>query len=364
VARVALRDQAATTVPLADLHVQLNQARMSAVCEFLVQPAETREVLLELPPGCRLVQVLADQAAAQCVSAGFRTWRIAAPSDRLPYVLTVVYDGAVTEEDGTNLVHLAAPQLLGTKVDRWIWSVSHGGGMTSRVSPPVNLAGAYEAELIRLDVINAALADVASLRDSELPRFIVSEGLERWRRAFRRSQRMLADLPAPPDKSEGLALRLAAAEETAAKIFAGMPTEQAGDDLYTDSSAAVVISNQYRGEPPFIAITDSAAVSLEILRTRTDLAETPAFWAALFAIGSLALWSLSRWRVGQEWIAEHAHLVLAIIGFLWWLLAPAGWLGWVLVVMAIWLAARSPWRRQTFESGSTIQRMQVASRSQ
>jgi hypothetical protein len=60
----------------------------------------------------------------------------------------------------------------------------------------------------------------------------------------------------------------------------------------------------------------------------------------LIGLGLIAV-PLGRWHVAQEWLAAHAHLLLALAGLLWWLVAPLGWLGWLAVLAALWLSVRS-----------------------
>ncbi len=42
-------------------------------------------------------------------------------------------------------------------------------------------------------------------------------------------------------------------------------------------------------------------------------------------------------------LLAHAHFILGAAGFAWWLLAPYGWLGLLLMLVAVWLALRLPW---------------------
>ena len=46
----------------------------------------------------------------------------------------------------------------------------------------------------------------------------------------------------------------------------------------------------------------------------------------------------------HNWLIEHAHFLVAAAGFGWWLMAPLGWLGWVVLLAAVWLSIRPPWR--------------------
>jgi len=67
---------------------------------------------------------------------------------------------------------------------------------------------------------------------------------------------------------------------------------------------------------------------------------------ALLLIGLAAvLGPLSRFHQARDWLCAYAHLALAIAGVAWWLIAPFGWLGWLLVAAGLWRSLRFPTAR-------------------
>jgi hypothetical protein len=104
-----------------------------------------------------------------------------------------------------------------------------------------------------------------------------------------------------------------------------LPAEAAGgQSLYLSAS----------GEVSQLTLHPAQAVNSRTVFTRL---------AASLLVGlALVTAGLARLNVAQEWLAAHAHLVLALAGLLWWLIAPLGWLGWLAVLAALLVSLRFP----------------------
>ena len=141
-------------------------------------PRGARDATFSLPPGCRLVQTLIDDAAAPCRATGLRSWTIAAPSEVLPYRLTIVYDTFVPADSAADsTLLLMAPRLAGMEVDRYLWEIRNEqpGPMSaiatkaaSGASESAQPGGPQEAALVRLETSVRALEDVTTAHSAPI----------------------------------------------------------------------------------------------------------------------------------------------------------------------------------------------------
>jgi hypothetical protein len=363
VARILQPAAAAPRALLADLNVQLlKSGRMTAEADYTIQPAGGRPLRIEMPPNARLVQVLVDGSAAQSTREGPRLWSVSPPSTSLPYRLNVIYEGHFASPT-TDEIRLAAPRLVDVLAEQTVWTVSTREGLfiPEEHDSSARHCTPFEVELVRLETAARAQEGVASAYTTDIPMAILQDVFERWRRTYTNARRRAQSLYAPAeDDAETWSQRLAASERTVARIeqrlnlggSRGMendlPAEDASVPSHVGDGAAHFVTSGPNESPSLIVrLSGDSAGS----RRATDF---KAVWAALIAMVSLLMWPTLHSDLARDWLAAHMHLLLAGIGFAWWLLAPVGWLGWALVLTAIWLALRWPWRPTTYDPGSSI----------
>jgi len=178
----------------------------------------------------------------------------------------------------------------------------------------------------------------------------------RWRNLTGVIHRRLAAFPPAEEGAADFALRISAADDAVAK--AGQRLIQAGI-VDEDAIGPPTVSAADEEAPPALHVLSStAADELKISWPNREAGLPPprALIAAAIAIAALLAWPVGRSVAVQEWFMAHAHFVLAAAGIAWWLIAPLGGLGWVLVLAAVWLSLRSPWPRAS-EPGSTLERL-------
>jgi hypothetical protein len=363
-ARVQRPARAAPRVLLADIHAELHSPqRLVATATFQVQPAGARGAILAMPPGCRLVQILADGVPAQYTPAGLRLWKIATPSRDLPYSLTLVYDAAIPlVPEMAQEFYLPAPRLVGAEVERTIWTVISNPGVTraNGADAALQTCSSYETELTRLEVAVSALEDVVAAQGTDVPPAVVADSFQRWHAAYRAAHRRLEALGRPQgENAAALAQRLVAAENDVAKVEKRMTPSTAGDATETTSLAMSPAYEPFGQTNYFTALGAAERPAIRLLPRPVSAGPSAATLAGFVALASLALGLLLRWCAAQEWLISHGHLVLAAAGLAWWLLAPQGWIGWLLVLAAVWLSFLWPWRQRSYDHGSSIRRLSL-----
>jgi hypothetical protein len=258
---------------------------------------------------------------------------------------------------------LPAPRLVGAEVERTIWTVISNPGVTraNGADAALQTSSSYEIELTRLEVAVSALEDAVAAQGTDVPPTVVADSFQRWHAAYRAALRRLEALGRPVgDNAAALAQRLVAAENDVAKVEKRM-TPSAAVDATETSSLAMSPAYEPFGETNYFTADGAAeATSIRLLAPPVSTSPSAATLAALVALGSLALGLLLRWSPAQEWIIAHGHLVLAAAGFAWWLLAPLGCLGWLLVLAALWLSFLWPWRQRSYDHGSSIRRLSLS----
>jgi hypothetical protein len=363
VARILQPAAATPRALLADLNIRLlNGGRMTAEADYTIQPAGGRPLRIEMPPNSRLVQVLVDGSAAQSTREGPRLWTVSPPSTSLPCRLNVIYEGHFASPTNDE-IRLAAPRLVDVLAEQTVWTVSTREGL---LIPEEHDSSArhctpFEVELVRLETATRAQEGVASAYTTDIPMAILQDVFERWRRTYADARRRSQTLYTPAeDDAETWSQRLAASERTVARIeqrlnlsgSSGMENDLPAEDASVPSHAGDGATHYFTSGPNespslIVRLSGDSAGS----RRATDF---QAVWAALIAMVSLLMWPTLHSNLARDWLAAHMHLLLAGFGFAWWLLAPVGWLGWALVLAAIWLALRWPWHPTTYDSGSSI----------
>jgi hypothetical protein len=352
-------------VHLADLRAVVYPGRRIAVTAAMtVQPLGAHETVFSLPSGCRLVQALVDDVPAPCTAGGLRTWKVPAPSDVLPYRLTITYDTYVPADAPSDAsLRLAAPLLVGMEVEQSLWTVEHDdsgldaaiglrGAVTTVPTEQARACSPSEAELTRLQAPVRALEAIATAQGTNLPPSVLAESFVRWGRALATSHQRLLEIQ---DQGGALAAttdRLQAALDEAARVRQRLV--QSG--VLDDSDAAELNGAGVEVEPAtaihFLVRGNPGELQLTCQAPQTNYATSRSAVACYLAATALLLGLVGRSAAAREWLMSHGTFVMGIVGVAWWLLAPLGWLGWIPMLAAVWCTIRSPWPRSRYEAGS------------
>jgi hypothetical protein len=196
----------------------------------------------------------------------------------------------------------------------------------------------------------AALENVAAAQGASVPTAVIAESAERWRGAAESVRRRIlqnSDDWQPEDDE-----RLTAAGQRA--VRATQRLVQAGilDESETGATAGGAEEAPLPDDRSFFR---GAANELHVSWSQPQAAPVPwrsvAAWC--IAVSALLLWPVNRSARARSWLNRHAHLAVAAAGLMWWLMAPLGWLGWLLVLAAAWQAVRVLNRTTGYETAST-----------
>jgi hypothetical protein len=359
VARLRDRSGGAPTVRLADHEVALTSGgSLVAHSRLDLAPNGARQVTLELPPGQQLVDVSVEGLPAQLSRIGSRRWTIALVADRLPQRIEVVTRGTLPAGSGAN-VALAAPRLAEASAERSLWTLR--GGLAAAAE--AGSATPQRLEVARLAAIAAALETLADLPAADLPPAAVANSWAAWQRRF---DAVRAALPAGESLGiSGLAGRVRAAEADAAAVRNQLLSTGI---LTSDSAPTAPASGTNQPTVPAARIScyefagSAGALSVALTGVKADDRDNRLAWAGLAMAASVLVWRLATVRRLRNWLVEYAPLALALAGLGWVWLGPLGWIGWIAVALAVWLALRSPWPKRSGEPLSGIVRRSTLSR--
>jgi hypothetical protein len=343
-------------IPLADLRAEImGGRRVMLTAEMTVLPTSDRDVEFSLPPDCRLLQTLVDGISRPQLQTGLRSWKLAAPSMALPYCLTIVYDTYLPAgADERTLLRLAAPRFLGARLTKTLWSVGIANaarGDTTTLSEPLSLHAehkppsltANEAELVRLLSLAKANESIAAVQGGNIPPQVLAETFNRFERRFQAVRARLQRTTVGPPNDATLDA-IASALDTMVRIRqrllqAGVPLgdepkpETAPESVVSDRNIVARFSSnqithehsQEEIELTFSVASDTASSQRMLLLAAFSLL------AAVFAVVPLV-------PASRAWVLARFHFVLAALGVAWWLIAPLGWLGLLLAIIATCLA--------------------------
>jgi hypothetical protein len=210
---------------------------------------------------------------------------------------------------------------------------------------------------LRLEAAAHALEDVAAAAGGNVLHSVLAESAARWRLAF---DRALAGLPQTEpgngDAERGLVSRREAAIDRARRArqrlsTLGLPAtnmvERTSPTIPSPPAKATRVISNGAVEELAVVLYDPAA--------KRDLVASAS--AALLA--ALAIFTIPALRFPpcRDWLVAHAHLLVALAGLAWWLLAPFGWLGWLPVLAALWSSLRFPHAQRLADSTWTVSRL-------
>jgi hypothetical protein len=357
----------AAQVYLADIHtVLLPGRRVATTADYLVNPADANDLAFELPPGCRLVQVLLDGSVATCRQSGLRSWKVDVPSDVLPYELTIIYDSFLpVAADSSGRLILTAPHLAGLNAPPALWSLVRSDDLLrptplttrhSAVSLAATALSSEQVSLLRVEAYVRALEAVQDARGSSVPWPVLAESFDRWQRTLEAADGWLANAPRLDEDSDNATRRRQAALNAAQAVRQRLVQAGVLNEEHSVAHAAQAAALDQPKAASFLVPGESFAWEMDSEQPGAAFAPSRLVWAICLAIATLAVVPLSRLTDVRNWLLDHSYFLLGCAGLAWWLIAPLGWLGWLPFLAAVGLGLRSCWPRARSHSGATIQR--------
>jgi hypothetical protein len=357
----------APRVVLADIRCAARTGRRVVVhAAMTVQPLGAHQAAFVLPAGSRLVQARIDDNPVPCVLQGLRIWKIPAVSETLPYRLTIIYDTTLPSPtvDGAP-PQIAAPVLVGMEVQRSLWVLENrraapnsvvGHELHFAITDQAETSSLAATELARLDTVVHTLDSIASAQTIELPRRILAEGFRRWKRELMGIQHRLRDLQDQKELGPNMAAQMQSTLDVAIRaeqrlLQAGILSDSdVGETTHAEHNDLHPSATYYlvNGNPGQLNVSWESLPS-ESTASRGEIAVGIVIAALLVAL-ALQLTTV------RDWLTSRPYLALAMLGVVWWAIAPFGWLGWFAVFAALWCAIRSFSTRSSYGPGSSIMR--------
>jgi hypothetical protein len=268
----------------------------------------------------------------------------------LPFELSIVYQGPAISEDNDKSLVLLAPVLPAMTAPPALWTILRANSqrtelpeLASELSQATAVAYTQpSADIQRLEAYVAALDAVQAARAATIPKQVIAESFARWQASVLAIVQRLEEEEASGALTSDLAERRRAALETMSAIRqrlyqaeilneeTEMPRVATAPDLGAGDATYLVTGHKLH------LSRSNAAASAPILSEQWLL-------AGCFVASVLLLARFARSPQAREWVSMHRHVALAIAGVSWWLLMPLGWVGWLALAAAAWLAFRQFW---------------------
>lgn len=342
-----------TQVHLADIRaVLLGNDRLAITAHMLVSPVAMSKLEFSLPPGCRLLQTLVDGVSVPQSSVGLRSWQLTSLSSVLPYRLTIVYDLPIVSRDHSEVTQtVAAPRIVATTVAHTLWSFDSAQPATTdnvglRLSAVISSGKAITnqnqaaADLLRLESLARTIEDLAATQGENIPLSVITEAFVGWDNLLSLTHRRLQSSPEPPVNQQQ-ASHIRAIMDSVAKIR--LRWQQTGllklETPASDSHPWLSVEGSRLTEN-YVIDSEQPEIQVVWSREQTPATRSHTVTMALLAVFSAVLAAVPNFSATRAALSAHAHFVLGATGFGWWLLAPYGWLGLLLMLFAGWLALR------------------------
>jgi hypothetical protein len=331
---------------------RVGSRRVATTANYVIVPAGERLVEFELPPETRLVQALVDGGPARSSRRGLRTWRVAAPSETLPYELSIVYDAPLPLRGGQPEA-LAAPRLRQLQSPPGVWMVRQAEGkdgfgvvVTAEENPAIGVrqCSALEAEIVALEGHVKALEAVLAARGSAVPQSVLVESFVRWQHSVEIIRKRLDGIDDRLLLSSELNERRQAAESAVGNIRQRLV--QAGllpEDFFVTPRDVANSRESKPSQDSYLVTAAEAGLPLQPLPSGAEPVFPQWLLGILSGAGILLAMPLARRAAREQWLLAQPALWLAALGLVWWLALPAGWLGWLLTAAAVALACRERW---------------------
>ncbi len=177
------RAGATARVKMADIHlVWQSDGNCQCVAAFDVEPGGAGSIVLELPPGGRLLHVTVESLPAQVTTLETNRWRLGLGPRRLPQRVEVICTSRTSGSGGSRRFH--APRLVDLAVEQTLWSIygspEFGPGRRQVSGGGSGATTAAQQELNRLQ----CLANLVQLPPDVIGEHLPEE-IGRWYRPWR-----------------------------------------------------------------------------------------------------------------------------------------------------------------------------------
>jgi hypothetical protein len=354
-------------IPFIDVRGKLLAGRLKMTAEAIVLPPSDGKLRFSLPPECRLLQTLVEDITVQPATCGLRSWELPPTSDVLPYHLTIIYDTFLPRGQEMAL-HFVPPQIAAAHVNQTLLSLSgsrnaftlaerHLLPSESVKTNGVSTCGPAKAESVRIQALARAIEEITAGHDGTLPPAITSEVFARFEGKFQAGYRALQKAAEADDGAPLLGEQAASSADAVRK--ARLRLEHAGLSLPEVANDVPVPDEMLdRDEPIFRCLIAGNLTEITVRLHRQSSDNSAASWSLVILLLTFAgaLFFIPTQWITQHWLVGMLPVQLGLCAIIWWLLAPAGWLGLLLLAVAVIAALRSRRRREIRERGSSLLR--------
>lgn len=343
------------------------------VARFDIDPAGAESCPLIVPEGYELIRVRLGKQPATFTKNDKGNWDVMLWASDLPQQIEVVYRRLSPGAEGTRFdtTAVAAPTLGTLPVQRTLW--------TMHTAPEISLEPedseadferGLEFALIRLGSLESSLR-AASEVQVEHPADELERWAEPWLLQWSRAREQLEQkLNLSPSLGENPALQaeinLLDVEHAQAidslklgglheRLLREQGTASLSSDLLELGTLPNYTVRQISADGPLVKLPLSAASTFG-----RGLWYALAMFAAM-AAGAWALWNADRRMQWLSFLRRWSLAAMVTGGILWWLYLSPSWLGWVIVLAALWYAA-SPHAARRASTASLSSRATAISR--
>jgi len=321
-------NRGAARVRLADIRITWHADQsLRGLATFDLEPGNLSECSLQMPAGCRLVELsVADVPAAPWPQRD-NAWRVPLGPARLPQRIEVVFTGTLADAGSHTGRRFDAPTLGDLPVSETLWTVVGPASFAAGEPEAGEPLSPWQSEMARLRNTAAMIQALAAAGDDDpqktlswyrlwarrllAARAVAGRSLLQSRRT-QAAQAAWGEVRAIYDEQLRLAARIGAMQ-VLTEVSDERPQASQADELWSWSADR---------PPPAVQLAFSEGVGSITLDYRPvrrgDLAArlVMAFGLALLIpLGILAL----RRRAPRWWLKKWPHVVGASVGLAWWL---------------------------------------------
>ncbi len=343
-------------IELADVSITWQaDGRMHAVATFDLEPAGLAECRIRFPKQFELLQAMVADQPASLRRAGSGDWRVATISRRLPQRVAVLFSGAI-ERLADQQVRLVVPELWAhgkpIPVTRGLWTVSGPAGYRPIQASRGDQIGVVSAAGQRVESMGRLLSRAADIDQRQS-----AEEIQRWywpwARRFLASERALVHAIAAAGRetiSREVQTTATTAHDEQLRLARRLGVMAQYAKLRGETSTVSQLGNLYRDLHRGTASRWSEPGTAWQPVVEVDYAEPDRgdwLWRWLVVLGlatslGIAVRGCHLATMG-EWLWRWPHLMVAIVGLVWWLWLAPSVVGLALMFVGLYLAVRRAW---------------------
>lgn len=352
----------AAGVELADIGIVCRKdGTCHGVATFDLRAGALSEVVLSLPGGLRLVQVMVAGLPAWPVPVEEGVWRVTLAPGTLPQQLEVLFQGASPSSGTAGTPLLRAPFLEGLPVQRTLWTIAAPPGILPDPALQGEGVGALSLRLARahqvadLVVAGQGLAE----EDPEESRPWYRRWCRRWIDARLAVERQL-EIDRAQGETDWVRANLARLDAQVARAVEQLGIEDllasaSRQDSAADSLAQVWLAGLDRSRTVHYFDMQGSNATVRLQERRGADGALATFWLPSLLLVGVTIVVSTGMRRGwlRRWLIRWPHLAGVLVGLVWWLWLWPSVLGLAIVLFSLIASYRYSWPTAP-RRGSTI----------